>query len=89
MIVIPNGTMSRQQRHEPLRIDPDGVLRWTLAQAHAGDLDRGKLGGRLGPVAVEHVKIGIRAWGFQIRGFSGKLDGPGVAEVQRDEKDAI
>ena len=49
-------TISHQKRRGPLRIDLVGFLpvQWTLAQAHAGDLRyRGKLGVRLGSVAIQ------------------------------------
>ena len=52
-------------------------------------MDRGKLGVRLGSVAIEKVKIDVRAWGFQLRGVSGKPDGPSVAKAQRDKEDAV
>ena len=45
-------------------------------------MSRGKLGVRLGSVATQQVKIDVRAWGFQLRRISGKLDGPGVAEAR-------
>jgi hypothetical protein len=46
-------------------------------------LDRGKLGGRIGPVAIQQVKIDVRTWGFQLHRNNGKLDGAGVAEARR------
>lgn len=50
-------------------------------------LDRGRLDGLLGLVAVQQVKFDVRAWGFQLRGVSRRLDGPGVAEAQREDSE--
>ena len=52
-------------------------------------MDRGKLGVCLGSVAIQKVKIDVRAWGFQVREVSGKPDGPSIAEAQGDKEDAF
>jgi hypothetical protein len=39
--------------------------------------------------SIQQVKFDVGAWGFQLRGVSGKPDGPSVAEAQRDKEDAV
>jgi hypothetical protein len=58
---------------------PCRLLWWTLAQAHAGDLGSGKTGCSSWFRCDTAGQIDVRAWGFQLRGVCGKLDGPGVA----------